>query len=180
MIKIVRKLFWLWQFDKEEAWLNVMSAQGWQLESVGFCRYQFRQGTSGKYIYKLELLDDLPGSQKGRQYIEFLESTGVEQVSSMMRWVYFRKLATDGPFELFSDLASRMKHLNRMLALAGVVGGVNLFNTANQLHSYLANGYGFHLTAAIICALAAALLGWGFCIIAAKKNRLKKESQLHE
>ena len=31
----VRKVFMVWDFEKEEAWLNEMAQAGWALESVG-------------------------------------------------------------------------------------------------------------------------------------------------
>ena len=31
------KLFWIWDFDKEEKWLNKMAQDGYVLENVGFC-----------------------------------------------------------------------------------------------------------------------------------------------
>ena len=39
--KIVKKWVWVWDFDKEERWLNTMAQQGWVLDSLGFCRYEF-------------------------------------------------------------------------------------------------------------------------------------------
>ena len=37
--KIVKKWIWIWDFDKEEHWLNTMAQSGWVLDKVGFCRY---------------------------------------------------------------------------------------------------------------------------------------------
>ena len=48
MKKTVHKLFWAWEFDREEKWLNDMSAKGLQLTDVGFCRYVFETGTPGE------------------------------------------------------------------------------------------------------------------------------------
>lgn len=38
MNKVVHKAFPLWDWEKEAAWLNEMSRQGWQLCRVGWCR----------------------------------------------------------------------------------------------------------------------------------------------
>lgn len=40
MRKVIRKVFMVWDFDKEEAWLNEMAAKGLSLVSVGWCRYE--------------------------------------------------------------------------------------------------------------------------------------------
>ena len=34
--KIVKKWIWIWDFDKEERWLNTMAPSGWVLGKVGF------------------------------------------------------------------------------------------------------------------------------------------------
>ena len=41
MRRTIRKWFWVWNFDKEEQWLNEMAAKGLCLVSVGFCKYEF-------------------------------------------------------------------------------------------------------------------------------------------
>ena len=43
MRKTIRKWFWVWDFDKEERWLNEMAAQGLALVDVGFARYAFEE-----------------------------------------------------------------------------------------------------------------------------------------
>ena len=35
--------FWVWDFEKEERWLNEMAANGWTLVEVGYCRYTFEK-----------------------------------------------------------------------------------------------------------------------------------------
>ena len=39
--KTIRKWFWVWEFEKEEDWLNEMAMNGWVLENVGWCTYHF-------------------------------------------------------------------------------------------------------------------------------------------
>ena len=50
--KTVRKWFWVWEFDKEERWLNQMALSGWALAEVGFCRYVFDACEPGAYIVR--------------------------------------------------------------------------------------------------------------------------------
>jgi hypothetical protein len=117
MKKIIHRLFFVWQFEKEEKWLNEMSQKGLQLEAVGFCRYQFTEGGPGEYIYRLEMLKHHPNSDEGRRYIESVEKTGAEHVGSLLRWVYFRKKAGSEGFDIFSDIDSRIKHLERIMSI---------------------------------------------------------------
>ena len=44
MTKTVWKWYFVWDFEKEEEWLNEMAEQGWILSSVGWCRYTFTKG----------------------------------------------------------------------------------------------------------------------------------------
>ncbi|MHB1000346.1 MAG: DUF2812 domain-containing protein [Armatimonadota bacterium] len=112
-------------FEKEEKWLNEMSAKGLQFISYCFPRYIFEEGKPGEYTYRLELMDNLPSHIESRKYINFLEDTGVECVDTFWRWVYFRKKTADGPFDLFSDLSSKIKHYQRIIALVSVIVAVN-------------------------------------------------------
>ena len=57
------KLFWVWEYDKEEKWLNEMAAQGWALSGVGFCRYTFDKVQPGEYTVRLQLLNQCPASE---------------------------------------------------------------------------------------------------------------------
>jgi len=53
------------------------------------------------------------------QFLTFLRDTGVEIVGTHLSWAYLRRPAAAGPFELFSDLDSRIAHYRRVLALFG-------------------------------------------------------------
>lgn len=121
MKRKIFKIFFIFQYEKEEKWLNEMSAKGFQLTDVGFCTYTFTEGTPGEYIYRLELLDNAPSSAMGFAYISFLEDTGAEFVGSMNKWIYVRREAKKGPFNLHSDLVSKLKYVakirNLMLCL---------------------------------------------------------------
>lgn len=176
MKKTIVKLYWAWQFDKEEKWLNECSAKGLHLCDVGVCRYTFEEGTPGAYSHKLELLENWPTHPESVAYIRFLEDTGVEMVGSILRWVYFRKKTVDGPFDLFSDLDSRIKHLNRILMLfipfmiiEFTIGTINVFfsKTLNQSVGTLNIFLGF-------------VFVYGIYVINKKKQKLKKERMIYE
>lgn len=176
MKKTIYKLYWAWQFDKEEKWLNECSAKGLHLCDVGVFRYTFEEGVPGAYSHKLELLENWPTHPESVAYIRFLEDTGVEMVGSILRWVYFRKKTEDGPFDLFSDIDSRIKHLNRIIFLFLPImflefsaGISNLFmqNSSNRFIGGLALFVG-------------CLLAYGVLVINKKKQRLKKERMIYE
>jgi hypothetical protein len=117
--RVVHKLYW--DFEREERWLNEMASEGWQLERYRLGRYQFGPGEPGAWIYRIELLPAALRSGASREYLSLLQDAGVEIVSSHVRWVYLRRRAALGPFELFTDLESRIAHYQRVLGLFGVI-----------------------------------------------------------
>lgn len=122
-------------FEKEEKWLNEMAAKGMYLVDYTFGRYLFEEGVPGEYVYRLELLDNLPENAESRAYIKWMEELGIEAVASYFRWVHFRKKAADGPFDLFSDFGSRIKHYKKVATLLGILLGFNF--AAAFLNTYL-------------------------------------------
>ena len=177
MKKTMHKIFWTWEFEKEEKWLNEMSAKGLQLCDVGYCRYTFVEGTPGEYLYRLELLDYWPTNDKSREYIGFMEDTGAEYIGALFRWVYFRKKAEASGFDLFSDIDSRLKHLDRILLLAGILFGLMLFNAINSILN-LCDAKNMFI--GYICCAVALLIGYGFFRLLFKRRKLKKEKLLYE
>lgn len=132
MNKVVHKVFLLWDWEKEAAWLNEMSRQGWQLRRVGWCRYEFEPGEPGRWQYQLEMLQ-----KNDPDYLAFLEDTGIQVVGRLFRWVYLRRENDGTPFELFSDTDSILRHMDRVLTLCYLLGGINLFLGASAPYSLI-------------------------------------------
>ena len=53
--KTIHKIFFVWDFEKEEQWLNTMAQSGWVLDGVGFCTYHFIPCEPGEYTVRLEM-----------------------------------------------------------------------------------------------------------------------------
>ena len=164
--KKVRRLFWAWEFDKEEKWLNEMAQEGWLLDGVGLCTYRFAACEPGEYTVRLEMH---PLDQK---YIDFMKETGAQYVGRCMQWMYFRKKAADGAFDLFSDIDSRMEHLKRIerllcgLALGNLALGIS--NSMNAPHVGWIN------------LLVASLLTYGLGRLHGKREALQEKRLLME
>jgi hypothetical protein len=186
MRKVIHKIFFIWNFDKEERWLNEMAAKGFALTSVGFCRYEFEDCLPGEYNIRLEMLSKTVSSHESQNYIKFLEETGAEHIGTLFSWVYFRKKAESAPFNLFSDIDSRIRHLNRILFFPGFLGVFNLINAINMTHQYMSRNVNtaFTIYAALIPAIMAWLVSllmiYGFARLYCKKRRLQKQRVLHE
>lgn len=170
--KIVRKWFWVWEFEKEEKWLDAMARDGWVLDSVGFCKYGFKRCAPGAYQTRLELLNWDPQTPEGQAYIQFVEDTGAEYVGHYVRWAYFRKKAENGAFDLFSDVDSRIRHLRGIMNMVGIIGSANLLIGCSVIGN--GNGMGW------INVGCAALLGYALVRLNQMRRRLKAERQLHE
>lgn len=174
------KLFWAWEFEKEEKWLNEMSAKGFQLVGVGPFRYVFDDTIKGQYEYRLELLDNLPLNHKSVDYIRFLEETGVEHVGSMLRWAYFRKKASEGKFELYSDIDSKIKYYKRFIYLFLGISPLMIFNVVNNFNAYLNQKHPIFILFTLLPAILAILIGKGIFEINQKIQQLKKEKLIRE
>lgn len=160
------KVFLVWDFEKEEDWLNEMAQNGWALTGVGFCNYSFVQCKPGEYTIRLEQ------HPKEDSYIEFMEETGAEYIGRIVQWLYFRKKTELGEFDIFSDIDSRIEHLKRISRVLAAFGLINIIlgmiNTLGPNHMG-----GFNL-------LCGCLLMYGLGRIHGKKEALEKERLLHE
>ena len=179
MRRIMKKLFFVWDFDKEEKWLNEMAAKVLCLVSTGFCKYEFEDCIPGEYRICLQLLEKSPRNPEMQKYIEFLEDTGVEHVGSFTRWVYFRKKASEGDFTLFSDNTSRVKYLSSILSFIALIVGLNLYIGLYNIFVVFFLHSPFNYIG--LLNLAIALFGLpGTIKLWKKRNRMKRESQLFE
>jgi len=180
MRQTIRKVFWAWEFDKEEQWLNEMAASGKALVSARYFTYEFEDSAPGEYAVRLEMLENIPDSPEGRQYIEFVESTGAEYIGKVMKWVYFRKRIADGDFELHGDNATRIKHLTGIIRLLKPLMAVNVGAGVYNL----CIGIGIHSVVNVVCAGFSGAVSWllyrGLVKLDEKKKQLERESQLFE
>ncbi len=164
--KKIWKIFLVWNYDKEEEWLNEMAMNGWTLTAVGFCNYTFVKTEPGEYSIRMEMRPHDDG------YMEFLRENDVEYVGRVLQWHYYRKKASLGPFELYSDIDSRIQHLDRIGKMLFWIGMGNLLigigNSIGPSHLGWIN---------LLCAT---LLMYALGRIQGRKDELKKESILHE
>ena len=179
MRQTIHKLFWVWDFDKEEKWLNEMAAKGLSLVSVGFCKFEFEDSMPGEYKVCLQLLDKMPRHPESQKYIEFIEATGAEHVGSFTRWVYFRKKATEGDFELFSDNDSRLKYLSSVISFVSLITVGNWIAGINNV--FIATSFPSPINYVGILNLLIGLIGtWGVIRLIRKRKKMKQDGQLFE
>lgn len=166
--KIIRKWFWVWEFEKEEQWLNQMAQIGWVLEKTSFATYCFRRCEPDTYTIRLEF------HPYDESYIQFMTETNAEYIGRMgCQWLYFRKKSEYGEFDIFSDLDSRIKHLNKISRVLSIIAVANLIIG-------LANSFSPASSFAWINLLAASLLTYALGRIHGKKETLEKDRLLQE
>lgn len=171
-------------YEKEEKWINQMAAKGMNFVHYSFMTYLFQEGTPGEYIYRIELLSEMPNHPQSRAYIRFMEESGVECVSTYLRWAYFRKKAAEGPFELYTDADSKISHYKRVSLLVGVLGLANLVVSLSNIGIGISNGlrHGIYFNAyiSIINIAVFVVMAILFFTYMKKIRKLKKERVLHE
>lgn len=180
MKHVIHKVFFIWEYEKEEKWINEMAAKGLLLTDVGFCRYVFEEGTPGAYQYSLEMLPNAVNHPESRKYMEFLEETGAEHVGTMKRWVYFRKSGSDAPFELYSDLDSKIKHMQNIYRLSGILAGICVVSGCTNLSMGINLDSPANIGVAIPCLIFGLLIAWGAGRMTKPLKILKAERKLRE
>ncbi len=164
--KTITKWYWVWEYDKEERWLNEMAMQGWALCGVGFASYTFEACEPCEYTIRLEM------RKHDQAYLDIMAETGAEYIGRVAAWIYFRKRAEDGDFDLFSDLDSRIEHLGRIAKTLWIIGLTNLLiGVANTVNI---GAFG------VINLLCATVLMYALGRIEGKKDALVLERELHE
>ncbi|MDR1187367.1 MAG: DUF2812 domain-containing protein [Bifidobacteriaceae bacterium] len=97
-------------------WLNRYSVEGWQLVRAGRVTFTFAKGEPCEYSYRYEVLPGAPDSSERAEYLELLDAMGVEVIRAYessnprMAWAIMRRRASLGPFELQSDVGSRLAY----------------------------------------------------------------------
>lgn len=169
--KVFRLVF---DFEKEENWLNSMAAKGWNLVSYTIGLYVFEKGVPGEYTYRIELLENLPSHPESQSYLEFMRESGVECVDTHLRWVYFRKKTSDGSFSIYTDSESKIKHYERIVWLLGAVAIMNLVIPISNLHAARLLPV-FYLN--FIIAFAAGKVAYGYWL---KIRKIRKDKTVRE
>ena len=116
-------------------------------------------------------------------YVSFLEETGAEYIGRCLQWVFFRKKSALGPFDLFSDMDSRIAHLKRIETLLRTLGVLLLASGLMNMFIVGTNNSSYDIFNAFVSAsnlLVCALMMYGLGRIQGKKEDLEKDRLLHE
>lgn len=142
--------------DKETEWLNELAVRGYAMRSFFANFYTFDECTPGQYIYQIDFSPEFGHVHSA--YREFMQETGVEIVCIWGFWVFLRKRAAEGPFELYSDVESTIDHYDKIRGLFRVCIILELIclllEVVSAVFGSFQAGWGFScLLLAVIAAL---------------------------
>ena len=192
MRRVVHKLFWIWQLEKEQAWVNEMASHGYALEHAGRLTFEFDETEPDKYIYKEIFLKGWGESAENVKYFKFLEEMGIKVVCYINYpgtcWVYIRALKEEYPngIELYSDIDSKINY-NKVMAGYLIFVIVATLLSALLNISVVVNSWTMHGTLMVLNLICSVFLT-ALCIASAiatvkafvKIANLKKERKIHE
>ena len=129
MKKTVRKWFWVWNEDKEKAFLEEMALKGYRLVKVRFGEYIFEEDKPKKLIYQF----DFKGIDKMREdeYLQIYEDAGWNFISKFGSWYYFSHdwNEEEPDLSLFNDNESKRAKYRRLLLFLVIIGVPLYFQT---------------------------------------------------
>ncbi|MCM1214500.1 MAG: DUF2812 domain-containing protein [Lachnospiraceae bacterium] len=141
--------------DKETTWLNSMVREGWAASGFFAGFYRFDPCEKGAYQYQVDFTDRL--FSVSNDYREFMQEMGVEIVANWGFWTFLRRPASEGAFELYTDVDSQIEHytkIRRMFKVAAVLELLCFFMELLAAYNGFPLGYAF---AFLVGALALAL-----------------------
>lgn len=133
---------WKFTFDKDEEqeWLNDWCQSGWAMTRFFVGLVTFVPCQPGEFIYQIDLI---PGrflqAHDYEGYVIFMDEMGVEVLQRWGRWVYLRKRAEDGPFDLYTDTDSKIalyRRIRNMFICALVVVSLCSFSAWDMLFRF--------------------------------------------
>lgn len=104
--------------EKEENFLNRMSAKGYAMSNFCSGFYSFMPSKENEYTYRIDLINDKTDKEL-RDYIDLVEESGAELVKKWGVWAIFRK---KGEFKLYTDKMSLKEvysKISKMFLLLG-------------------------------------------------------------
>jgi len=136
------------------------------LDKVSFWDYTFKKSQPGEYIIRLEMCDT------NEEYLSLIKESGAEYLGRIGNWHYYCKRKELGPFNIYSDLDSKINHLDRIAKFLMIIAYLNI--GAGFLNSVVLSGLGW------VNLFFAVPLIYGLGRMHGKKEELLKERQVHE
>ena len=154
--------------ERIEEQANRMAKEGWLLEKFGSLFSIYRRGKAGEYEYRVQVKE---AGMDRLVYTAELAEFGIEEVGGVGDLLVLRKSSDGTPFELYSDLDSRIaqqkkavRYLRKGLIMSFFWGSMMLMNVlttlmnANVIGRYAGVAAIDFSTARVLMLVAASLL----------------------
>lgn len=145
--KIRIGIYFAWDYDREEAKVNSMAKDGWQLKKGGLFHHTYERSNKS-YRYKIDYNSSAKFNDESyRRYITLFEEQGWELINSTFNgWYYFRKPYIEGSneneYELYTDDFSLRDMLSRWTFIARIIQVYfTVFFVLNLIHFILEKRY---------------------------------------
>lgn len=147
----------LFDKDKETEWLNSMAQDGWAMTGFLGGFYYFDPCEKGAYSYQVDFTDRFFSVSTG--YRKFMQEMDIEIVANWGFWTVLRKPASEGEFQLYTDVDSQIEHytkIRRMFKVVAIIEIICLFLQLWNAVKYTYHlGYAFALLAGALALLIA-------------------------
>jgi hypothetical protein len=118
MDRMIKKVFFAWQLEKEKAFLEEKAKEGLLLKKVGFFRYYFEESDSRDVVYQFDF--QIIQRKNEEEYLSLYQDW--ELVDRYGSWYYFRKDNDGKTTEIFNDIDSKRKMFLRLLGILFLIG----------------------------------------------------------
>lgn len=178
--KICFRPYTAWQYEEEEGWMNEMAAKGWALERTNGFVHHFRRCEPGAWILRLDRPAFTMSSPEGQEYLAMLHDCGAEWVGGVNGWIYLRRRADLGEFELYSDLAGKEHLLLRARSQMLFVLALALVGWLGSLMLAFCGREAFMVFYPVIYLSIPIAVVYGLTQLNRRLKVLRRERQLHE
>lgn len=121
-------------------------------------------------------------SSEKKDYFEFLKDSGITIINELGGWVYMKRAAVEGPFEIYTDTKSKIAYFKRMLSIFSWLFFINAWMGIANLSVLWdkAKGRVIKPTMGVFNILAALLIAYPLIKIIQRKKGLEKQQQFFE
>lgn len=174
-IKIVNRLFFVWEDEKETKWLNEMSRSGWHFQSIsGLTKYIFTKGEPKNIIYQLDYNTSF---NLDSEYLQIYKDSGWNYLGSMFSWQYFcKEYEEDGVNEIFTENIDKIKRNKKILWVLSPIAILNLYLAIQNFFIHIhGRVFEFDLFIPAVNFFCTLLLIFSIVKIVLRNNKIKNQ-----
>lgn len=120
-------------YDNDAAanWLNEMAKDGWNMTGFFAGIFLFEKCGKGAWQYQVDFRTGF--GRKADDYRLFMEDAGIEVIQNWGFWTFLRKPASEKPFQLYTDIDSRLTHYKKILVMFKIITALEVLGLTVEL-----------------------------------------------